>query len=189
MAFELIYPEIPADIIGGESDRRTSEMLPVIDENGNVIAQATRNACHGNGFLHPVVHLHVIDRMSNLYLQHRSANKDLMPGMWDTAVGGHVSYGEYIPEALFREAGEEIGFYDFNPQPVLNYVFDNGNDREMVCVFAAVGHFDLHPDNFEVQEGRYWSYQEIQSSMGKRILTPQFETEFRMIKDKLAALL
>lgn len=189
MAFELIYPETPAGVIGGGTDCRTSEMLPVIDENGNVFAQATRGACHSNGFLHPVVHLHIIDRMSDIYLQHRSRNKDLMPGMWDTAVGGHVSYGEYISEALFREAGEEIGFYDFNPQFILNYVFDNGNDKEMVCVFAAVGHFDLHPDNYEVQEGRYWTIREIETSLGKKVLTPQFEREFRMIKDKLTALL
>lgn len=189
MAFELIYPETPAAVMGGETDHRTSEMLPVIDENGNVLAQATRTACHNQGFLHPVVHLHVMDRMSELYLQHRSVNKDLMPDMWDTAVGGHISYGEYVSEALFREAGEELGFYDFNPQFVLNYVFENGNDRELVCVFAAVGHFDLHPDNYEVQGGRYWSVKEIESTIGKRVFTPQFESEFKMIKDKLLSLL
>jgi isopentenyldiphosphate isomerase len=31
-----------------------------------------------------------------LYLQKRSETKDIQPGKWDTAVGGHVDYGETI---------------------------------------------------------------------------------------------
>lgn len=189
MIFNLIYPETPAETIGGENDRRSVEMLPVVDENGNVTAQASRSACHVQGYLHPVVHLHIIDRMSDVYLQHRSAHKDLMPDKWDTAVGGHVSYGEYIEEALYREAGEELGFYDFNPQLIHQYIFENGTDHELVCVFATVGHFDIRPDNYEVQGGRYWSIKEIESAIGKDMLTPQFESEFKLIKDKLLALL
>lgn len=187
--FELVYPSEPASKIGVEIDGKDSEMLPVIDETGSVVNQASRIACHINAYLHPVIHLHVIDRMSDVYLQHRSTHKDLMPDRWDTAVGGHVSYGEYLEEALYREAGEELGFYDFNPYLIHRYVFENGMDREMVFVYATVGHFDLHPDNYEVQGGRYWTMNEIEAAMGKDILTPQFESEYRMIKDKLLALL
>lgn len=187
--FELVYPSEPAFKIGVEIDGNTSEMLPVIDGTGNVLNQATRLACHSNGYLHPVIHLHVIDRMSNVFLQHRSSNKDLMPDRWDTAVGGHVSYGEYLEEALYREAGEELGFYDFNPHLIHRYVFENGTDRELVLVYATVGHFDLHPDNYEVQGGRYWPMSEIEAATGKDILTPQFESEYKLIKNKLIALL
>ena len=91
-------------------------MLPIVEPSGNVIGQSTREYCHGGSkLLHPVVHLHIINRFGELYLQKRSMNKDLLPGMWDTAVGGHVGYGESIHEALFREAGEELGFTRFNP--------------------------------------------------------------------------
>ena len=187
--FDLIYPSEPAALIGGETDIRGAEMLPVIDENGYVLNQATRKACHTKGFLHPVIHLHIIDRTTRIFLQHRSANKDLMPGRWDTAVGGHVGYGEYLEESLYREAGEELGFYDFNPYLIHRYVFENGGDRELVCVYATVGHFDLHPENYEVQGGRYWAMEELEAAVGKDILTPQFEGEYRLIKDKLLALL
>lgn len=189
MLFNLIYPDVPAEVIDGEADDRLSEMLPIVDESGNVSGQASRSACHSKGYMHPVVHLHIIDRMSNVYLQHRSLNKDLMPGRWDTAVGGHISYGEYVEEALYREAGEELGFFDFNPVLLDKYVFDNGSDKELVCVFATVGHFDIKPDNYEVQEGRYWSIHDIERAYGKDILTPQFESEFKKIKEKLLALL
>lgn len=71
------------------------EMLPLVDERGNVIGKATRGECHnGSHLLHPVVHLHVFNLQGKLYLQHRPAWKDVQPNRWDTAVGGHIDLGE-----------------------------------------------------------------------------------------------
>lgn len=191
---ELIYPAgAPAPVLQHITtlrDTKSSEMLPVVDPNGIVIGQASRSWCHsGQKLLHPVVHLHIINRMGEIYLQKRSADKDLLPNTWDTAVGGHISYGESISEALFREAGEELGFYDFNPIYLFSYVFESDIERELVNVFAAVGNFTLHPDLFEVAEGRYWPVEEIEESMGEGILTPNFEQEFQMVREPLGALL
>ena len=105
------------------------------------------------------------------------------------AVGGHVSYGEYYQEALFREAGEELGLYDFNPQYLDNYIADQPDDKEMVGLYVTVGSFDLHPDNYEVSEGRYWTIEEIEAALGTDIFTPEFENEYREYKDKILALL
>ena len=68
-----------------------NEMLPLVDEEGNIIGAATRGECHGGSKpLHPVVHLHVFNSRGELYLQRRPQWKDIQPGKWDTAVGGHV---------------------------------------------------------------------------------------------------
>ena len=81
------------------------ELFPVVDAEGQVTGCATRGECHGGAMLlHPVVHLHLFDPNGALYLQKRSAWKDIQPGRWDTAVGGHVDFGETIDEALRREA-------------------------------------------------------------------------------------
>ena len=185
---DLVYPTEPAPVIGPED--RASEMLPIVEQTGIVVGQAARSYCHGGARpLHPVVHLHIIDRMGRIYLQRRSMTKDLLPGYWDTAVGGHVSYGERIREALCREAGEELGFFDFNPIYVKSYVWESPREREVVNVYAAVGNFELKPDNSEVDEGRFWTMEEIAKSTGKGILTPNFESEFARLKDSLLALL
>ena len=67
------------------------EMFPIVDEEGNITGAATRGECHnGSKLLHPVVHLHVFNSRGELYLQKRPDWKDIQPGKWDTAVGGHI---------------------------------------------------------------------------------------------------
>lgn len=85
------------------SDNLT-ERLPIVDTEGRVTGSATRGKCHGGSmWLHPVVHLHVFDMHGRIYLQKRPDWKEIQPGKWDTAVGGHVDYGEDIVSALRRE--------------------------------------------------------------------------------------
>ena len=195
--FDLIYPAYPAPVLPlpsadnpGERLSQGGEMLPVVEENGLVIGQTTRRSAHsGTKLMHPVIHLHIINRDGCLYIQKRSMKKDLLPGCWDTAVGGHVDYGESLEEALYREASEELGFRDFNPLFLKSYVWESARERELVNVFATVGNFSLKPDNDEVTEGRYWRMSDIESDLGKGLFTPNFEQEFKSIKDTLLALL
>lgn len=115
------------------------EWFPLIDEQGNTIGKATRRECHnGSKLLHPVVHLHIINNDGELYLQKRSVNKDIQPGKWDTAVGGHIDYGETVEEALAREVREELGITHFIPIHVLTYIFESDREREMVNTFYTV---------------------------------------------------
>ena len=82
--------------------RGNTEILPIVEPNGLVIGRSSRKACHSHpDLLHPVVHLHIIDPYDNIYLQKRSASKDLYPGRWDTAVGGHVTPEDLMGPALF----------------------------------------------------------------------------------------
>ncbi len=187
---ELIYPSEPAPLLPGCVQEPASEMLPVVDFSGQVIAQASRSHCHGAAKpMHPVVHLHLINRYGLVYLQQRGAEKDLLPLYWDTAVGGHVSYGEYILEALHREAAEELHLFEFHPIHLLSYEFENESEHELVNVFAAVGDFKPEPDPDELAGGRYWSHAEISDAIGKGILTPNFEGEYPRICKALQSLL
>jgi isopentenyldiphosphate isomerase len=193
---ELIYPYdiapvVPAPTAESIPERAlASEWFPVVEPSGLVIGRSTRSYCHsGAKPLHPVVHLHIIDRFSRIYLQKRSMSKDIQPGKWDTAVGGHVSYGEGILEAVYREASEELGFTEFNPIHLETYSFESEIEKEMINVFAAVGSYDLHPDLDEVDEGRWWDISDIDANIGKGVFTPNFESEFSMIRRSLLALL
>ena len=194
---DLVYPSEPAPLyprpsIGrpGRQPVPRGEMLPLMEPSGLVYGRATRDWCHsGSKVLHPVVHLHIVDRFGNIYLQKRAMTKDLLPGYWDTAVGGHVTYGEQAVEALYREAAEELGLYAFNPIPLDTYTYQTERDSEFVFIYGMVGHPAIAPDEAEVSEGKWWSQEEVDAAFGKNILTPNFEWEFPQIRARLLALL
>lgn len=156
----------------------SEEIFPVVDAGGNVIGKATRGECHGGSkLLHPVVHLHVFDKSGRLYLQRRPDWKDIQPGKWDTAVGGHVDYGEDVMSALRREAREELGLTDFVTEKLKSYVFESAREKELVNAFKTVIEYDPAPSD-ELSGGRFWSKEEILSCMGKGVFTPNFEQEY-----------
>lgn len=166
------------------------EFFPIVEPNGLVVARAAREYCHsGAKPLHPVVHLHIIDRFSRIYLQKRPLSKKIQSGKWDTAVGGHVSYGEHLLEALYRESSEELGFSEFNPIHIVTYEFESEVEKELINVYAAVGHYELTPDPEELDGGQWWELADIDDGIGKGIFTPNFESEFQMIRKSLLALL
>lgn len=162
------------------------ELFPLVDADGKIIGSATRKECHsGSMLLHPVVHLHVFSPDGTLLLQKRSEDKDIQPGRWDTSVGGHVDYGETIEEALRREVAEELGLTGFEPVALEPYVFQSAVERELVNPFVTIVPRD-YPFKFqreEISEIKFWTPQEIETAIGRDILTPNFEQEYiRLLK-------
>ena len=156
------------------------ELFPVVDELGNIAGCITRGEAHsGSKVLHPVVHLHVFNSKGELFLQKRPEWKDIQPGKWDTAVGGHVSFGENVAAALTREASEELGLRDFTPEDMGHYVFEGKRERELVYVHRTVYDGEIRPSAEELDGGRFWTMDEIREAMGQGILTPNFESEFK----------
>ncbi len=173
---------------------KSSELFPVVDLSGNVIGKATRGQCHDSHsmLLHPVVHLHVFTpRREALLLQKRSLAKTIQPGKWDTAVGGHVDYGETIPEALLRETREELGVDASAAVAVGRYEWKSAVERELVNIFEM----EADPDNFitsfdpeEVDEVKFWPVEEIKAAFGKEILTPNLERELQTVYPEIFSL-
>ena len=162
-----------------------AELFPIVDAEGNTIGCATRGECHdGSKLLHPVVHLHLLNSAGDIYLQQRPQWKEIQPGKWDTAVGGHVDYGESFADALLREVREEIGITDFTPVFLMCYRFESERERELVYVYKCVYEGEVKPSD-ELDGGRFWAISEVEHAIGKGVLTPNFEQEFRMIEGLL----
>lgn len=158
------------------------EWFPLVNEAGETIGKATRKECHsGSKLLHPVVHLHIFNDAGDLYLQKRSMAKDIQPGKWDTAVGGHVDLGETVEEALRREVREELGITDFIPQLITRYIFESEIEKELVHSFRTIYNGTITPDPSELDGGRFWTATEIKDNLEKKIFTPNFEKEYQRL--------
>jgi len=157
---------------------KDAEWVPLVDESGNVIGQCPRPLVHnGSLWLHPVVHLHVIND-GKLLLQLRPQSKKIQPGKWDTAVGGHIDAGETLEVALKREVWEEIGLGQFNAKLMTRYVWECPVEHEYVFSFVTKSSGPFATKNIgEVDELRFWSSKELSDSIGKGVFTPNLEKE------------
>ena len=82
-----------------------------------------------------------------------------------------------------REAFEELRIKGFEPQFIHKYVWESARERELVFSFMTVSELQpvYNPD--EIDEGHYWTINEIRQNIGKDIFTPNFEHEFSLLTD------
>lgn len=159
----------------------SEEVFDLVNEQGEVVGSATRGEVHGNpALLHRSVHVIVLHPGKRaIYLQKRAGDKDIQPGRWDTSVGGHVDSGENVTEAARREMREELGIgADKEMEFLYSYIWRTEVESELVSTFLC-----RHPGPFrllrsEIDEGRFWSFAEIEENLGSGVFTPNFEEEY-----------
>jgi isopentenyldiphosphate isomerase len=155
------------------------EMFEIVDEEGLRIGLARRSECHADPrLIHPSVHVLVVNRAGELFLQKRAWCKDIHPGKWDTSVGGHVQPGEDPESAAHREMEEELGVAPDRLSFAYRYLWRSPVETELVRTYTTTheGPFVLQPE--ELDDGRFWTVSEIESQLRRGIFTPNFEAEF-----------
>lgn len=162
---------------------KEEEWFDIVTPEGRIVGRAPRSQVHGNPeLLHPVVHVHIMNSNGDIFLQKRAQTKDLLPGYWDTAVGGHVHSGEAIEAALHREAMEELGIKEGPFQPIFRYVNKTEIESELVHAYLLRSNGPFFINREELEDGRFWKVAEIESALGTGELTPNFEHEFSLLK-------
>ncbi len=155
------------------------EIFEVVDEKNNVIGTARRSECHGNpALIHRTVHVVVFHPDGRMLLQKRSRHKDIQPGRWDTAVGGHLMPGEDFEKAAVREMQEELGV---SAGLRIKYLFDskirNKIESENTRVFSTVCEGPFKFPEEEIDEVRFWTACELRDGMKGVSFTENLKAE------------
>ncbi|MCL2293328.1 MAG: NUDIX domain-containing protein [Spirochaetes bacterium] len=158
------------------------EIIQLCDSDGVPQGNALRSVCHKDpSMIQMVVHLLIFNSKGEIFLQKRSDTKDVYPGMWDTAVGGHVSAGEDIYTSLVRESKEELGIDLKNAEFIFKQLNKSETETELSFVYKTIYDGPFRIDKNEVTDGRFFTIKEIKEKLGKNIFTPNFEKEFKRL--------
>ena len=149
----------------------SDEYFDIVDDlSGQIVGRATRRQCHGNpALLHRSVRIIVYHPDGNaMLLQKRSMRKDLYPGRWDMAVGGHVDSGETPDQAAVREMQEELGLPpDLPLKKVFQLKVRNDFESENVQVFSTVFGGPFRVQKEELDEIRFFTFEELRGMSGQ----------------------
>ena len=161
------------------------ELFDIYDKNGNHIGTAPRRLCHGDpSLLHHTAHVVVIHpETGDILLQKRTLSKDIQPGKWDTAVGGHLALGEDFETGARRELAEELGI---TGDVELIHLFDssirNEIESEDVRVFGAFIADGFKFDPVEIAGIRFWDRAALEDPAERENFTPNLILELEMLK-------
>ena len=165
-------------------ENNSGEMFDIVDENDCVIGSAPRGCCHGDpSLIHRTAHVVVFHPDGKrILLQLRTRTKDIQPGRWDTAVGGHLDCGEDYETAARREMREELGL---SPDLPMKFLFDsrirNSVESENVRVFSIVSAGPFRFQKSEIDEVRFFSRAELELLRSE--CTPNLLLELEKLKD------
>ena len=163
----------------------SEELFDIYDENGNRIGVAPRSKCHGDPkLLHRTAHVVVFHPETGaVLLQKRAVTKDIQPGKWDTAVGGHLALGEDYEAGARRELAEELGV---TTPVVLTHLFDgrirNDIESEDVRVFGLRMAEGFTFQRSEIDAIRFWDAAELFDPENRRDFTPNLCAELDELK-------
>lgn len=145
-----------------EQNISTEEWVDIVNEDNEVIAQASRQQMRAQVLRHRASYIVVHDGMGNILVQRRTETKDFYPGWLDATAGGVVQSGENILDSARREAEEELGIAGVPFAEHGQFYFEEENKcRVWGALFSCVSHGPFALQEKEINSVRWMTPEEI----------------------------
>lgn len=145
-----------------EQNISTDEWVDIVNEENEVIAQASRQQMRAQVLRHRASYIVVHDGMGNILVQRRTETKDFYPGWLDATAGGVVQSGENILDSARREAEEELGIAGVPFADHGQFYFEEENKcRVWGALFSCVSHGPFALQEEEIDAVRWMTPEEI----------------------------
>ena len=155
------------------------ELIDIVDDDDNIIRQATWDEMHKKGLTHRSANVFVFNSKGEIFVHKRAKNLALYPGIHDVKMGGIAKAGESYEDAAKRELKEEAGIENTK----LNYLFsfkfrgkqNNNNRKVFKCVYD--GKMKLQKE--EVESGKFMTIAEAEKIREEGKLSPSADAVFK----------
>lgn len=136
------------------------EIFGVVNENDEVIGEATRGEVHKNpNLIHRTVDIWVLNDRGEILIQQRSLTKDYAPGEWDISCAGHVRKGQNLEATAERELQEELGVRA-DCKFITKFIARLPDQTEMVNLYYAIHNGPFKFPKKEIQRVKFFSKDE-----------------------------
>lgn len=148
------------------------ELVEIVDRDNTPIGAVTRRIMRQQNLIHRASYILVFNRQGQLFIQKRTATKDIYPGYWDLAAGGVVQAGETYLESAARELREELGVAGVKLRHLFDQYFEDEHNKVWGRIFTCVhnGPFTLQAE--EIDYGRFIPLSEIEALHRSEPVTP-----------------
>lgn len=148
--------------------QRADELFDVVDERNEVIGQEERGTVHAQNLRHRAVHVFLVNKHGEVFLQKRSRLKDVHPGRWDSSAAGHLDAGEDYESAARRELREEAGQEGGALERIAAIPSCEDTGWEFVELFQTSPTGPVRFPCSEVEAGQWLAPEEISAWIGRR---------------------
>ncbi len=157
-----------------------NEVIEIVNKNGKIIGNTTRQKAYQKGLLHLAVNMFVFNSKGQVYIQKRSASKSSFPLYWDISASEHVKPGESPKNAATRGLMEELSIITnvklLRKKHIQKSLFvkkgKNIIEHEIVRLYSTKYDGKIKIDKNEVASGKFVSLSKLKSLLKTEKFTP-----------------
>ena len=131
------------------------EIVTIVDEHNQVVGSATRADMRARKLPHRSTYVLVFNALGELFVQKRTATKDVFPGYYDVAAGGVVLAGESYDDGAKRELEEELGIRNIPLRNLFDFYFVDHDVRVWGRAFSCIYNGKITLQEEEIESGEF----------------------------------
>lgn len=164
----------------------SQEKIIIVDEHNNEIDQVTRVTMRARTLIHRATYILVFNSQGKLFVQKRTATKDIYPSHYEIAAGGVVLAGESYKLSATRELYEELGIETKRLTCLFDNFYDDRNNRVWGRVFSCTYDGPMQLQKEEIESGEFMTISNIVEMMRTHPFCPDGKDILnRVIKENM----
>ena len=165
------------------SDPREEEVI-IVDRENRIVGSAPRSVMRARRLPHRATYCLVFSGKGEIFVQKRTAQKDIYPSHWEIAAGGVVARGETYEASARRELEEELGIRGVDLEPLFDFLFEDEQNLVWGRAFRCFFDGEITFQEEEVEMGMFLRVDELYEMLKREKFTPDSLYLLELLKEK-----